>query len=43
MEFLEMPEEERFKGEVLSDLTPFHSANGMHFDKIVAYAFGTKL
>jgi ubiquinone/menaquinone biosynthesis C-methylase UbiE len=41
--FQEMPEVERFKEEVLADLKPFQSADGIHFDKTVAYAFGTKL
>jgi len=41
--FEEMPELERFKEQVLADLKSYKSAEGIHFDKTVAYAFGTKL
>jgi hypothetical protein len=41
--FEEMPELERFKEQVFDDLRQFRSPKGIHFDKTVAYAFGTKL
>jgi SAM-dependent methyltransferase len=41
--FGRMPEVEELKEQVLADLKPFQSAEGIHFDKTVAYAFGTKL
>jgi hypothetical protein len=37
-----MPELEQFKQQVLADLQEFRSPKGIHFDKTVAYAFGTK-
>ena len=40
--FRKMPELERFKGEVLANLEQFQSPEGIHFDKTVGYAFGTK-
>jgi ubiquinone/menaquinone biosynthesis C-methylase UbiE len=41
--FEKMPELGQFKEQVLADLRPFQSPEGIHFDKTVAYAFGTKL
>lgn len=41
--FEKMPEIERFKEQVFTDLKEFQSPSGIHFDKTVAYAFGTKL
>lgn len=41
--FEEMPQLERFKEQVFADLKPFQSPKGIHFDKTVGYAFGTKL
>jgi ubiquinone/menaquinone biosynthesis C-methylase UbiE len=38
-----MPELERFKEQVFADLEQFQSPEGIHFDKTVGYAFGTKL
>jgi SAM-dependent methyltransferase len=40
--FENMPELERFKEQVLADLKRFQSSKGIHFDKTVGYAFGTK-
>jgi ubiquinone/menaquinone biosynthesis C-methylase UbiE len=37
-----MPELEQFKEGVFADLGDFRSSKGIHFDKTVAYAFGTK-
>ena len=41
--FEKMPEMERFKEKVFADLKPFQSPKGIHFDKSVGFAFGTKL
>lgn len=41
--FEEMPELEQFKEQVLADLKPFQSPQGIRFDKTVGYAFGAKL
>ena len=41
--FEEMPELERFKEQIFADLKQFRSPKGIHFNKTVAYAFGTKL
>ena len=41
--FEEMPELERFREQVFSDLRRFRSPKGIHFDKTVGYAFATKL
>jgi hypothetical protein len=41
--FERMPELERFKEQVFADLKRFRSSKGIHFDKTVGYAFGTKL
>lgn len=40
--FEKMPEMEQFKEQVFADLKQFQSTKGIHFDKIVGYAFGTK-
>lgn len=40
--FAEMPELERFKEQIFADLGQFQSPKGIHFDKTVGYAFGTK-
>jgi ubiquinone/menaquinone biosynthesis C-methylase UbiE len=40
--FEKMPELDRFKEQVLADLKRFQSSKGIHFDKTVGYAFGTK-
>jgi ubiquinone/menaquinone biosynthesis C-methylase UbiE len=37
-----MPELEQFKEQIFADLRQFQSPKGIHFDKTVAYAFGTK-
>ncbi len=41
--FEKMPELERFREQVFADLRQFQSPTGIHFDKTVGYAFGTKL
>jgi ubiquinone/menaquinone biosynthesis C-methylase UbiE len=41
--FEKMPELERFKQQIIAALKEFESPKGIHFDKTVAYAFGTKL
>jgi ubiquinone/menaquinone biosynthesis C-methylase UbiE len=41
--FEKMPELERFKQQVIAELKEFQSPKGIHFDKTVAYAFGTKI
>jgi len=41
--FRKMPELERFREQVFADLAQFRSPRGIHFDKTVGYAFGTKL
>jgi ubiquinone/menaquinone biosynthesis C-methylase UbiE len=41
--FEKMPEIEQFKEQVFADLKQFQSPKGIHFDKTVGYAFGTKL
>lgn len=41
--FEKMPELERFKEQIFADLKPFQSPKGIHFNKTVAYAFGTRL
>jgi ubiquinone/menaquinone biosynthesis C-methylase UbiE len=41
--FKKMPELERLRGQVLADLEQFQSPKGIHFDKTVGYAFGTRL
>jgi len=41
--FEKMPELERFKEQVFADTKQFQLPNGIHFDKTVGYAFGTKL
>lgn len=41
--FKKMPELEQFKEQVFADLEQFQSPKGIHFNKTVGYAFGTKL
>ena len=41
--FEKLPELERFREQVFADLKPFQSPKGIHFNKTVGYAFGTKL
>jgi ubiquinone/menaquinone biosynthesis C-methylase UbiE len=41
--FEKLPELEQLKEQILADLAPFQSAEGIQFDKTVAYAFGTRL
>jgi ubiquinone/menaquinone biosynthesis C-methylase UbiE len=40
--FEKMPEMEQFREQVFADLKQFQSTKGIHFDKTVGYAFGTK-
>lgn len=41
--FKMMPELDQFKEQIFADLKEFQSPQGIHFDKTVAYAYGTKL
>jgi ubiquinone/menaquinone biosynthesis C-methylase UbiE len=41
--FEKLPELEQLKEQILAGLAPFQSAEGIQFDKTVAYAFGTRL
>jgi ubiquinone/menaquinone biosynthesis C-methylase UbiE len=40
--FEKMPELEQFQAQIFTELKRFQSPKGVHFDKTVAYAFGTK-
>jgi len=40
--FEKMPELEQFQAQIFTELKRFQSPKGIHFDKTVAYAFGTK-
>jgi hypothetical protein len=40
--FETMPGLERFREQVFADLRLYRSPDGIHFDKTVAYAFGSK-
>ena len=40
--FHEMPEIEKFKGQIFKDLTHFQSPKGIQFGKTVAYVFGSR-
>jgi SAM-dependent methyltransferase len=40
--FEKIPEVEQFKEQIFADLNQFQSSDGIHFDKTVGYAFGTK-
>jgi hypothetical protein len=40
--FEKIPELEQLKEQIFADLRPFQSPKGIHFDKTVAYAFGTE-